>query len=130
MTDNKITIAFSPNSQTQILQTLDLAELADLPTPITAKVLITHLNWDKQYPEIFDCEIGIFSQKITWDEAITAGDRLEIYRPLTVTPMRKRQLLMAQRQKSLNKQRAKSNIAKKLIDKKAYYNALRAEQGE
>lgn len=123
--ESKITVAFSPDSQTQLLQSLDLAEFA---TPITARSLIQKLDWDTQYPQIFDYEIGIFSQKIDWDSALKVGDRVEIYRPLTVTPMRKRQLIMAQRQKMLNKQRAKNNIAKKLIDKKAYYNALRAEQ--
>lgn len=125
MITNYLTIAFSPDSQTQLLQSVNLAEF---PTPVTARSLIQKLDWDKQFPQIFECEIGIFSQKIDWDSELKAGDRLEIYRPLTVTPMRKRQLIMAQRQKMLNKQRAKNNIAKKLIDKKAYYNALRAEQ--
>lgn len=125
MITNYLTIAFSPDSQTQLLQSVNLADFA---TPVTARSLIEKLDWDKQFPQIFECEIGIFSQKIDWDSELKAGDRLEIYRPLTVTPMRKRQLIMAQRQKTLNKQRAKNNIAKKLIDKKAYYNALRAEQ--
>lgn len=125
MITNYLTIAFSPDSQTQLLQSVNLADFA---TPVTARSLIQKLDWDKQFPQIFECEIGIFSQKIDWNSELKAGDRLEIYRPLTVTPMRKRQLIMAQRQKMLNKQRAKNNIAKKLIDKKAYYNALRAEQ--
>lgn len=122
-----ITIAFSPDSQTQLLERVNLA---DYPTPVTAKMLIEKLDWATMYPEILSYDIGVFSQKIAWDDLLKPGDRLEIYRPLTVTPMRKRQLIMAQRQKMLNKQRAKNNIAKKLIDKKAYYNALRAEQGE
>lgn len=125
MKDSKIIIAFSPDSQTQLLQSVNLAEIR---LPITARVLVEKFEWQKKYPQIYDYEVGVFSQKIDWDSNLKAGDRLEIYRPLTVTPMRKRQLIMAQRQKMLNHQRAKNNIAKKLVDKKAYYNALRATQ--
>lgn len=125
MQNQTLTIAFAPDSHTQLYQTLNLA---DVVSPCTIKTLIEQLDWQKKYPQIFDYEVGIFSQKVSWDYELQAGDRLEIYRALTITPMRKRQLIMAQRQKMLNKQRAKNNIAKKQIDKKAYYNALRLEK--
>lgn len=122
-----VTIAFAPDSHTQLLKRINLA---DFPNAVTAKSLVEMLGWAEKYPEILSYDIGVFSQKVAWDDQLTAGDRLEIYRPLTISPMRKRQLIMAQRQKLLNKQRAKNNIAKKQIDKKAYYNALRAEKSE
>lgn len=118
-----IVIAFAPDSHQQFLYKIDWAEFCE---PVTAKILVERLGWAEKYPQIFDYEVGVFSQKVAWTYRLQAGDRLEIYRPLTISPMRKRQLIMAQRQKMLNKQRAKNNIAKKLIDKKAYYNALRA----
>ncbi len=127
MNERKIFVAFSPDSQTQLLQTVDWAAL---PTPVTAKMLIEWLDWDTKYPDILSYDIGVFSQKIAWDTPLKAGDRLEIYRPLLIDPMRKRQLIMTQRQKMLNKQRAKNNIAKKLVDKKALFDTLRAEQAE
>lgn len=125
MPNQIISIAFAPDSHTQLYQTLSLA---DFTLPLTIKSLVVQLGWQKKYPQILDYEVGIFSRKVSWDYELQTNDRVEIYRTLTITPMRKRQLIMAQRQKTLNKQRAKNNIAKKKIDKKAYYNALRLEK--
>ena len=34
--------------------------------------------------------VGIYSQKVRLDTVLTEGDRVEIYRPLTIDPMAKR----------------------------------------
>lgn len=41
--------------------------------------------------------LGIFSEKVEPDHILKNGDRLEIYRPLTITPMEKRRLLAQRR---------------------------------
>ena len=48
----------------------------------------------KQFPEIDPCQIklGIFSQPILLDKVLKSGDRVEIYRALTIDPKAKRRL--------------------------------------
>jgi len=46
----------------------------------------------KRLPETEHYEIGIFSKKVTLDHPVQAGDRIEIYRPLTIDPKEKRRL--------------------------------------
>ena len=36
---------------------------------------------------IDDSQIGIFSRRVALDHAVVQGDRIEIYRPLTIDPM-------------------------------------------
>lgn len=80
----EIEIAFAPDSQTQLLKKLHIIE------GTTAKQAVEHSQLLNLYPQILDYDIGIFSQKINWDKVLTVGDRLEIYRPLTLDPMKKR----------------------------------------
>lgn len=61
MNERKIFVAFSPDSQTQLLQTVDLAAL---PTPVTAKMLIEWLDWDTKYPDILSYDIGYSHRKL------------------------------------------------------------------
>ena len=37
-------------------------------------------------------DVGIYSKKVALDSALKEGDRIEIYRPLTITPMEARRL--------------------------------------
>lgn len=53
------------------------------------------------YPELEqqDMEIGIFSKPITQDTRLKEGDRVEIYRPLTIDPKEARRLRAAAKKK-------------------------------
>lgn len=44
------------------------------------------------HPETRDLPVGIFSRQVTLETLLTAGDRLELYRPLTMDPKEKRRL--------------------------------------
>jgi putative ubiquitin-RnfH superfamily antitoxin RatB of RatAB toxin-antitoxin module len=43
-----------------------------------------------QYPEIAEMPVGIFSTQVPRTHKLSPGDRLEIYRPLTMDPKDKR----------------------------------------
>lgn len=81
-----IEIAFAPDSQTQLLKQLNVA------TGTTAQQAVEQSELLSLYPQILQYDVGIFSQKIDWDTVLKAGDRVEIYRPLTLDPMKKRLL--------------------------------------
>lgn len=81
-----IEIAFAPDSQTQLLKQLNVA------TGTTAQQAVKQSELLSLYPQILQYDVGIFSQKIDWDTVLKAGDRVEIYRPLTLDPMKKRLL--------------------------------------
>jgi uncharacterized protein len=49
--------------------------------------------------EIFSMPVGIFSQRVSLETLVQDGDRIELYRPLTITPMEKRRLLASQKEK-------------------------------
>ena len=56
-----------------------------------------------RYPQITlaTARVGVFGKIVTWDTTLNTGDRVEIYRPLTVDP------------KEARRRRAKLRIAKK-----------------
>ena len=61
----------------------------------TARDLIIESQVLNAHPEL-DLErlkCGVFSKQIQLDYEMQLGDRLEIYRPLTISPMEKRRLL-------------------------------------
>ena len=41
-------------------------------------------------PEVQGLALGIFSKQVTMDTLLKSGDRIEIYRPLTLDPKEKR----------------------------------------
>ncbi len=45
-----------------------------------------------KYPELSGLAVGVFSKQVSLDTALRAGDRIEIYRPLKISPMEKRRL--------------------------------------
>ena len=44
----------------------------------------------ERHPELAGMPVGIFSQMVSLDALVKAGDRIEIYRPLTRDPMETR----------------------------------------
>ncbi|MBA3537536.1 MAG: RnfH family protein [Tatlockia sp.] len=44
----------------------------------------------KTNPEVKKLPVGIFSKQVALDSQIKSGDRIEIYRPLSLDPMEKR----------------------------------------
>lgn len=80
----EIEVVFAPTAEQQLLKKLTVAD------PITPKQVVELLGWQDEFSEIFGYQVGIFSQKIDWDTPLKTGDRLEIYRPLTINPMQKR----------------------------------------
>ncbi|NBC49347.1 MAG: RnfH family protein [Gammaproteobacteria bacterium] len=60
----------------------------DVPDGSTVREAIEHSGILRQYPDI-DLEaqhVGIFGKLTKLDAAIADGDRVEIYRPITVDP--------------------------------------------
>ncbi|MBK1704043.1 RnfH family protein [Halochromatium glycolicum] len=60
----------------------------DVPDGSTVREAIEHSGILRQYPDI-DLEtqrVGIFGKLTKLDAAISDGDRVEIYRPITVDP--------------------------------------------
>lgn len=89
-----VDVAFAPDSQTQKLVSVQVADNSCVMDAVNAT------GWQQQYPQIFDYHVGIFSQKVDWQTAIKTGDRLEIYRPLSIDPQNKRKLLSNKVKKS------------------------------
>lgn len=44
----------------------------------------------ESYPEVEQLAVGIFATQVTWDTVVKAGDRVELYRPLSTDPKEKR----------------------------------------
>lgn len=56
-------------------------------TPITIKDAFDMLKIDDYVPHLYEANIGVFSKKVNIDYSIKNGDRIEIYRPLKISPM-------------------------------------------
>ena len=64
-----------------------------VPHGTTAAQAIEKSGIREQFPEIEpDPVIGIFSRKVALDHVLSAGDRVEIYRPLRADPREARRL--------------------------------------
>lgn len=59
---------------------------------MTAQQALDASGFLTMYPTLIGCSLGVFSKAITLDTPLRAGDRLELYRPLLVSPMDKRRL--------------------------------------
>lgn len=84
-----IRCAFAPTATTQLYQTLQVQ------TATTVRQAIALLPWAECEAVLEDTELqqfalGIFAQKVTWDTLVKDGDRIEIYRPLTLDPITRR----------------------------------------
>lgn len=89
----KIEIAFSEKEGQALLLELDVS------AGITIKEVLMMSSLYETHPDILSMPLGIFSQKATLDTLIKEGDRIELYRPLVITPMEKRRLLARERGK-------------------------------
>ncbi|OGV29607.1 MAG: RnfH family protein [Legionellales bacterium RIFCSPHIGHO2_12_FULL_35_11] len=66
---------------------------------VTVADAITASGIVNQYSEVSSLPVGIFSTLVSRETLLSSGDRVEIYRPLTIDPKEKR------RQRSLKKKR-------------------------
>jgi putative ubiquitin-RnfH superfamily antitoxin RatB of RatAB toxin-antitoxin module len=62
----------------------------DLDSGSTIADAIHRSNLLTAHPEIKNFPVGIFSKKMPLDTILKSGDRVEIYRPLTIDPKEKR----------------------------------------
>lgn len=94
-----ISLAYAPSSTQNVYEELKVTE------GTTLLQALQQVGWLQCYPELKQwCEahaaeeqinhkswyVGVFSQKKLLSYVLKAHDRVEVYRPLTVDPMRKR----------------------------------------
>ncbi len=51
---------------------------------------LNHSGIYHDFPEADGLQVGIFSKRVTLDRLVQAGDRIEIYRPLLISPKERR----------------------------------------
>lgn len=81
-----IELIFIAADQTLTQHRLCLAKGATVADAIAASGIIN------QYPEASTLPVGIFSKLVTRETQLSSGDRVELYRPLTIDPKEKRRL--------------------------------------
>ena len=83
----KVEVAYALPSSQLLLR-------VEVPEPCTVSQAIELSGIVQQFPELAHqkLEAGIFSRLVSLDTLLKSGDRVEIYRPLTVDPMQKRRL--------------------------------------
>lgn len=62
----------------------------ELESPLTVAQVLEQSGIFQQHPETRTLNFGIFGQQVEPEHQVRHGDRIEIYRPLTVNPMDKR----------------------------------------
>lgn len=79
----------------QFLETLEVNDSASVMDAIQQSGLLD------RFPDLDqrDMSIGIFSKPVTLDTGLQDGDRIEIYRPLTIDPKEARRLRAAAKKK-------------------------------
>ena len=78
----QVTVAYA-SPDVQFLQTVSLPEGAAVQDALDASGVckqFTTINWQTH-------AVGILSRVVSLDTVLSAGDRVEIYRPLTFDPM-------------------------------------------
>jgi len=72
-----------------------------LPAPATVGAAIEASGVRRQVPELAgtELEVGVFSQRRTLADPLHDGDRVEIYRPLTIDPKEARRIRVAVRRR-------------------------------
>lgn len=80
-----IQLAFAPTANEQLIVSLQVAD------GTTIAQAIAQTDWLLGYPQISEYDVGIFAKKVTWQTLVCQGDRIEIYRPLTIDPIKRRQ---------------------------------------
>ena len=64
--------------------------ILDSHTPLNVTEALERSGVLIAHPEVIDFSVGVFGNQVTRDTLLTAGDRLEIYRPLTIDPKSRR----------------------------------------
>ena len=62
----------------------------EVPAGTTVAIVLEQSGLFTDYPETQALSVGIFSKTIDKDYVVQAGDRIEVYRDLTLDPMEKR----------------------------------------
>lgn len=60
--------------------------------PLTIRRAFEMLKISDIVPDLFAASYGVFSKPVSLDYLIQNGDRIEIYRPLKISPMEARRL--------------------------------------
>ena len=80
----RVELVYVPESKQAVCYALDVREGTTVGDLIKQTgVLVAH-------PEVVTYSVGIFAKPVTHETVLTAGDRVEIYRPLALDPMQKR----------------------------------------
>jgi hypothetical protein len=76
-------------------QTTSFHQVLELPNGSTISSLLTSSQLFEEYPQlqIDNLVVGIFGKRGQLQDSVYDGDRVELYRPLTISPMDKRRLL-------------------------------------
>jgi len=84
----KVSVVYASSPYDQFEQVLDVA------VGVSVAEVIAMSSLTKQHPDldIAAASIGIFSQRCDLATVVCAGDRIEVYRPLRLTPMEARRL--------------------------------------
>lgn len=91
----KVTVAYAtPDQQVEIL--------VDIDNSTTVSIAIRRSGVLEQFPEIdlANAQVGVFSKKVKLDDLLREGDRVEIYRPLTIDPKLARRLRVCHPERS------------------------------
>jgi uncharacterized protein len=90
-----------------------------LTAPATVAEVIARSGFEQSYPLIDwrAAGVGIFGRKCSADDLVTAGARIEIYRPLTFDPMQSRRRRAAHRKAQLlAKKKPRVKKSRQIID--------------
>lgn len=81
-----INLAYAASANQQLYMTLQIKQGTTAAQVLTMKDVKAQLK-------LADTEhLGVFGKRVSTDYVLQANDRLEIYRPLTLDPMKKRRL--------------------------------------
>jgi putative ubiquitin-RnfH superfamily antitoxin RatB of RatAB toxin-antitoxin module len=75
-----VLVVYSPRARTVVQRSLALSQGATVAQALAASDFATI------YPEVSQLNCGIWGQLVPLDKPLKTGDRLEIYRSLTVDP--------------------------------------------
>jgi putative ubiquitin-RnfH superfamily antitoxin RatB of RatAB toxin-antitoxin module len=89
--------------QVEVVYALETEQVV-LPVKLTETVMIQQVikasGLLAQFPKIDlkTIEVGIWGKKVGLEQMVRAGDRIEIYRPLTIDPMEARRIRASKKQ--------------------------------
>lgn len=70
-----------------------------LPQGSTVSEAISASGLHQKHPETIEYAVGIYAKRVTLDTLLRDGDRVEVYRPLSLDPKEKRRQLAKIRKK-------------------------------